>query len=282
MSHSAPWMSSPPKACAAKSIASGPAAKQAAVPTQERCDHYPSHRRGRLSGRSHRRHGHRPGHIRTIIQNDVPHPREYQSPAFLNAWFSASTMSSPRNSCPMCPRKRRFRSRPPADSRTRADSGGQSWPRLRTHGNRPRSWRPDRCLQTRLNLPNTISATRSPSSRRANCSDFLDTPKNQVLLTDIGRRFLDADINGRKTIFRESDSHPRNLPLCDASAQGSQGQSPSARISSKKNSPSASPPRTWKRHSTPSSAGADSREFFGYDASSEELFLDPEPSNSSQ
>src|SRR3984957_8689597 len=27
--------------------------------------------------------GARPGHIRTIIQNDVPHPREYQSPAFL-------------------------------------------------------------------------------------------------------------------------------------------------------------------------------------------------------
>ena len=27
--------------------------------------------------------GARPGQIRTIIQNDVPHPREYQSPVFL-------------------------------------------------------------------------------------------------------------------------------------------------------------------------------------------------------
>jgi NitT/TauT family transport system ATP-binding protein len=33
--------------------------------------------------------------------------------------------------------------------------------------------------------------------------DFLDTPKNQVLLTDAGRRFLDADINGRKKIFHD-------------------------------------------------------------------------------
>ena len=33
--------------------------------------------------------------------------------------------------------------------------------------------------------------------------DFLDTPKNQVLLTDVGRRFLDADINGRKKIFHD-------------------------------------------------------------------------------
>ena len=32
---------------------------------------------------------------------------------------------------------------------------------------------------------------------------FLDTPKNQVLLTDLGRRFLDADINGRKSLFRD-------------------------------------------------------------------------------
>ena len=31
--------------------------------------------------------------------------------------------------------------------------------------------------------------------------DFLDTPKNWVLLTDVGREFLDADINGRKAIF---------------------------------------------------------------------------------
>ena len=33
--------------------------------------------------------------------------------------------------------------------------------------------------------------------------DFLDTPKENVLLTDLGRWFLAADINDRKDLFRE-------------------------------------------------------------------------------
>ena len=33
--------------------------------------------------------------------------------------------------------------------------------------------------------------------------DFLDTPKNVVVLTELGNRFLDADINVRKVIFNE-------------------------------------------------------------------------------
>jgi NitT/TauT family transport system ATP-binding protein len=32
--------------------------------------------------------------------------------------------------------------------------------------------------------------------------DFLDTPRSLVMLTDLGRQFLDADVNGRKTLFR--------------------------------------------------------------------------------
>jgi NitT/TauT family transport system ATP-binding protein len=32
--------------------------------------------------------------------------------------------------------------------------------------------------------------------------DFLDTPKNWVVLTETGMKFLDADVNGRKTLFR--------------------------------------------------------------------------------
>jgi NitT/TauT family transport system ATP-binding protein len=33
--------------------------------------------------------------------------------------------------------------------------------------------------------------------------DFLDTPKNWVVLTETGVRFLDADVNGRKQLFRD-------------------------------------------------------------------------------
>jgi NitT/TauT family transport system ATP-binding protein len=33
--------------------------------------------------------------------------------------------------------------------------------------------------------------------------DLLETPKNWVVLTDVGNKFLDADVNGRKALFRE-------------------------------------------------------------------------------
>jgi NitT/TauT family transport system ATP-binding protein len=33
--------------------------------------------------------------------------------------------------------------------------------------------------------------------------DFLDTPKNRVVLTPLGGKFLDADINGRKLMFNQ-------------------------------------------------------------------------------
>jgi NitT/TauT family transport system ATP-binding protein len=33
--------------------------------------------------------------------------------------------------------------------------------------------------------------------------DFLDTPKNMVLLTPLGNKLLDADINGRKAMLKE-------------------------------------------------------------------------------
>ena len=33
--------------------------------------------------------------------------------------------------------------------------------------------------------------------------DFLDTPKNRVVLTPLGKKFLDADINGRKTLLNQ-------------------------------------------------------------------------------
>jgi NitT/TauT family transport system ATP-binding protein len=33
--------------------------------------------------------------------------------------------------------------------------------------------------------------------------DFLDTPKNRVVLTDLGRELLDDDINARKELFRK-------------------------------------------------------------------------------
>ena len=33
--------------------------------------------------------------------------------------------------------------------------------------------------------------------------ELFDTPKNKVVLTDLGRAYLDADVNGRKAMFRE-------------------------------------------------------------------------------
>ena len=45
--------------------------------------------------------------------------------------------------------------------------------------------------------------------------DFLDTPKNRVVLTPLGANYLDADINGRKVLLlnQQSFSEARHVPL---------------------------------------------------------------------
>jgi NitT/TauT family transport system ATP-binding protein len=146
--------------------------------------------------------GTRPGRIRTVIQNDVPHPREYQSPPFLRMVQRLHDVIT-KEQMPDVPEEH-----PPAVPLVGGMPDILPLPAVnlghifglmeivRDHGGQMDVFRLDQL--TEYDFGHTIGVVKA-----GELLDFLDTPKNQVLLTDLGRRFLDADINGRKKLFHD-------------------------------------------------------------------------------
>jgi NitT/TauT family transport system ATP-binding protein len=143
----------------------------------------------------------KPGRIQQIIQNDVQHPREYQSPAFrrlVQKIHDCITAQQLPESGPT----------PPVES----TPGGMPVPEplpsvnighvtglmeiIRDHGGEMDVFGLDQL--TDYDFGHTLSVVKA-----GEMLDLLDTPKNKVLLTDTGREYLDGDINVRKSLFRE-------------------------------------------------------------------------------
>ena len=140
----------------------------------------------------------KPGRIKEVIQNDVPHPREYQSPAFrrmVQRIHDAITQA------------------PPAAAPAAAEvPGGLPVPEplppvnighivglmeiVRDHGNAMDVFAAD--TLTEYDFGHTLAVVKA-----GEMLDFFDTPKNKVCLTDVGRSYLDADVNARKRMFRD-------------------------------------------------------------------------------
>jgi NitT/TauT family transport system ATP-binding protein len=146
--------------------------------------------------------GTRPGRIRTVIQNEVPHPREYQSPAFLrmvqrlhDVITKEQMPDIPEEQAPAAPVPGALPDIVPLPAVNLGHIFGLM-EIVRDHGGQMDVFRLDQL--TEYDFGHTIGVVKA-----GELLDFLDTPKNQVLLTDIGRRFLDADINGRKKIFHD-------------------------------------------------------------------------------
>src|ERR1700677_4031170 len=129
---------------------------------------------------------------------------------------------------------------------------------------------------TEYDFGHTIAVTKA-----GELLDFLDTPKNQVILTDLGRRFLDADINARKSLFRKQLltlgtfrfvlhllKEARNNRLKKDIIE----EELAVRLTAEDVEKAFHTIVGWGRFA----------ELFGYDAGSEELFIDPDPSSSSQ
>ncbi len=143
--------------------------------------------------------GTRPGHIRQVIQNDVPHPREYQSPAFLKLVQRIHDVIT----------KDQLPDLPPAAPLDVCAEAAELAPLpavnlghifgvmevLRDRGGQMDVFRLDQL--TDYDFGHTLAVVKA-----GEMLGFLDTPKNQVVLTQLGKQFLDADINGRKNIFR--------------------------------------------------------------------------------
>jgi NitT/TauT family transport system ATP-binding protein len=141
--------------------------------------------------------GTRPGRIREILQNNVPHPREYQSPEFLK----------------MIGRIHReiVSEHMPDEAPAPAGMAGQELEAIplvevgeivglmemvHDRGGRVNVFALNQL--TDFDFGHTLAVVMA-----GEMLDFLDTPREIVLLTDLGRRFLRHDINGRKALFRD-------------------------------------------------------------------------------
>jgi NitT/TauT family transport system ATP-binding protein len=137
-----------------------------------------------------------PGHIRTTILNDVPHPREYQSPQFQRMVHrlhdiiaKEESESEPEPTSPNAI---------PTPEPIPPVSPGQIFGLmeiLHDHGGQMDVFEVDQL--TEYDFGQTLAVVKA-----GEMLEFFDTPKNQVVLTEIGRTFLDADVNGRKVLFR--------------------------------------------------------------------------------
>ena len=139
-----------------------------------------------------------PGHIRQEMPIDLPHPRDYKSPAFqktverLRDLFLLEHLPEE----PPAP--------PPTEGIPRLEPLPCVGPNpiiglmeiLRDNGGQMDVFGLD--TLTDYDFGRTLAVVKA-----GEMLDFLDTPKHQVVLTPIGNQFLDADINGRKVIFNQ-------------------------------------------------------------------------------
>jgi len=222
--------------------------------------------------------GTRPGRIRTIIQNDVPHPREYQSPAFLRMVQRLHDVIT----------KEQMPDVPEGPAPVAETPGGLPMPApipavnlghifglmeiVRDHGNQIDVFKLDSL--TEYDFGYTISVVKA-----GELLDFLDTPKNQVLQTDLGRRFLDADINGRKSLFRQQLLTLGTFQFVLHLLKEARDTHLNKEIVEEELAVRLTTEDVEKVFNTIVGWGRFG-ELFGYDASSEELSIDPDPSSS--
>jgi NitT/TauT family transport system ATP-binding protein len=218
--------------------------------------------------------GTRPGHIRTTIQNDVPHPREYQSPSFLRMVQRLHDVIT-KDQLPDVPEEAPVVSGGiPEPAPLPAVNLGHIFGLMeivRDHGGQIDVFKLDQL--TEYDFGHTIAVVKA-----GELLDLLDTPKNQVLLTDIGRRFLDADINGRKTIFRSQILTLGTFRFVMHLLKEARSNRLTKEIVEEELAVRLTTEDVEKVFNTIVGWGRFA-EIFGYDASSEEIFLDEPPTS---
>lgn len=139
-----------------------------------------------------------PGHIRQIVSNSIQHPRDYQDPKFmaLVQRLRDIIISEHLPEEPAAPSAPTGTPIPKALPSANPSSIAGLMEILRDHGGRLDVFELDEMID--FDFGETLSVIKG-----GELLEFLETPKNMVVLTDRGNRFLDADINGRKIIFRE-------------------------------------------------------------------------------
>jgi NitT/TauT family transport system ATP-binding protein len=218
--------------------------------------------------------GTRPGRIRTIIQNDVPHPREYQTPVFQRMVQRLHDVIT-KEQLPDVPEETSVPitgaiAEPAPIPAVNLGHVFGLMEIVRDHGSQIDVFKLDQL--TEYDFGHTIAVVKA-----GELLEFLDTPKNQVLLTDLGRRFLDADINGRKVQFREQLLTLPTFRFILHLLKEARNQRLSKEIIEEELAVRLTTEDVEKVFNTIVGWGRFG-ELFGYDASSEELFIDVDPS----
>ncbi len=163
--------------------------------------------------------GSHPGSIRIIIPNDLPHPRDVRSAAYLamidrihgiiaNAIIPDEAPVTAPVAAP-----RRVESIPHA-------SPSEIIGLLEVLDDRKGTVDIfELALGIGKDFGSTIAVVKA-----AELLDFVDTPKQNVVFTDLGRRFLQADVNERKTIFRTQLLSLRIFELLNEMLKRSEGK----------------------------------------------------------
>jgi NitT/TauT family transport system ATP-binding protein len=143
--------------------------------------------------------GTRPGHVRQIIANTIAHPRDYQSPQFLGMVqrihdiIVSEHLPEPAEAPAAVPESFPVPEPLPCVGITSIFGLMEI---LRDQGGRMDVFALDQL--TDYDFGKTLAVVKA-----GEMLDFLDTPRNVVVLTELGRRFLDADINERKRMLNE-------------------------------------------------------------------------------
>jgi NitT/TauT family transport system ATP-binding protein len=146
-----------------------------------------------------------PGHVRRIEPIRLPHPRDYSSPAFRamvqrlhDVIVKEHLPEEPAQTAqPISPGMARLSPIP-------AVNIGHIFGLmeiLRDNGSRMDVFELDKL--TDYDFGHTLAVVKA-----GEMLDFLDTPKNEVVLTDVGNKLLDSEINGRKAML---NAQLRNL-----------------------------------------------------------------------
>jgi NitT/TauT family transport system ATP-binding protein len=142
--------------------------------------------------------GTHPGHIRKIIENELPHPRDYQSSAFqemvkqihdiiVSEQLPETPSVAPTGPTILAPE--------PIPHVSLSEVFGLM-ELLRDRGGRQDIFSLDSV--TDYDFGHTLTVIKAGEMLA-----FLDTPRNNVLLTPLGNKVLDAEINARKTTVKQ-------------------------------------------------------------------------------
>lgn len=141
--------------------------------------------------------GTRPGRIREIVVNSVGHPREYQSPDFLEMVrkIHQEVIAEHLPDQPIPATRLAAAEVEPIPAVEVGQIIGLM-ELLRDRGSKANVFLLDEL--TPYDFGHTLAVAMA-----GEMLGFLDTPRENVVLTDIGQQFLGQDMNGRKALFRE-------------------------------------------------------------------------------